>query len=52
MTRYQIFYQENIGKEVKIAVINALTAPSALNKFEQMYHDCYVKDIKEILDEN
>lgn len=53
MTRYQVFYHRDnqIGGETLIAVINALTPQIAQSKFQQMYHDCHITEIKEINDE-
>lgn len=52
MIRYQIFYRKIDSDEVKNAVINATTEPSARNRFEQMYHGCIIINVKEIQDEN
>lgn len=53
MTRYQVYYRKiDNSDEIKIAVINAVTVPSAMNKFEQMYDGCVIIDILEIQDEN
>jgi hypothetical protein len=52
MIRYQVFYRKIDGAEVKSAVINAATEPSARNRFNQMYHDCIIINVEEIQDEN
>jgi hypothetical protein len=54
MTRYQVFYyhSDTSSEKVHIAVINALTPQIAQSKFQQMYHDCNITEIKEINDES
>lgn len=55
MSRYQVYYQNSEQKkhnlEPKIALIEALTEQSAASKFSQMYHECWIVDVKEVNDE-
>lgn len=47
MKAYEFKYRECNDSDTKTATIVASTLPSAINLFEQMYHDCILLDAKE-----